>query len=141
MGEVVHSVEKAYLTSLEELRRICKDASRGNRQYSIVRCDDKEVMISYSDGSSHWDNSQSFAFPTLPFIWPYGLPASGRRLARPGLMVCLHVLIGRRAVSQNRREAKGRKEAIADWEKFWPGLETELIKRLDSRSRQVHLTF
>jgi hypothetical protein len=135
MREVDGSVERAYLTSLEELREICKDLSAGNHEYRIVRCSEKEVTISFSDDPTDL-NVLCFAFPILPYIWPYGLPCLVRCNEESCRMVCLHVLVGRRTRGGSYPEGGERwKDGITDWERFWPRLEAALTRRLVSESR------
>jgi hypothetical protein len=128
-------VTRAYLTSVGELREICEDLSDGNHEYRIVRCDEKEVTISYTDGNTRELNTLCFAFPILPYIWPYGLPAHFRLIEETTRVVCLHVLVGRRVKSASHPQGEQVwKNGIADWERFWPHLETALLNRLESRN-------
>ncbi len=129
------SVERAYLTGIEELRDICKHLSSGNQQYRIVRSDEKEVTILYNDHLSNGPTSLSFSFPILSYTWPYGLPGPLHRNDEASRMVCLHVLVGRRT-RQEAHPDGGEiwKDGIADWERFWPCLEAALNSRSKSRS-------
>jgi hypothetical protein len=67
-------VERTYLTGVEELREICKNMSSADHEYRIVRCDEEEVALSFNDSPTDDLNALCFAFPILPYIWPYGLP-------------------------------------------------------------------
>ena len=139
MREVNGSVERAYLTSVEELCEICKDLSHGDHEYRIVRCDEKEVTISYNDSPMGDLNALCFTFPILPYIWPYGLPGLFYPNEDACRMVCLHVIVGRRSRDGVYPEGGELwKDGVADWERFWPRLEAALIRRLESMSRREY---
>lgn len=138
MRAVGGSVERAYLTSIEELREICQELSWAGDKYRIARFDNKEVTISYNETENERLGVLSFTFPILPYIWPYGLPGLPRRGEEPCGMVCLHVLVGRRTMNGSRADAAGEpwKDGVADWERFWPHLEAALITRSASTNQQ-----
>lgn len=92
-------VEQAYLVSVEGLRDICAALTDENREYKLTCEDEKQVAISYNEGSDDL-NAVCFTFPIVVTLnvshstlirlfgeqWPFG---------EDGLMVCLHVYTGR----------------------------------------------
>jgi len=102
-----------------------------------VRCDEKEVTISYNDNQTGDVRALWFTFPILPYIWPYGLPGLLGRNEKACRMVCLHVIVGRRT-SDGVYPEGGQlwKDGVADWERFWPRLEAALIRAGESKSRR-----
>jgi hypothetical protein len=136
MGEMDGPVERAYLVSVDDLRDICNALHDGKSEYKLTCDDEKTVAISYNEGPDDL-NAVCFTFPIIRNLnWPSRIFGEQFPFGEDGLMVCLHVYMGRqikRGLYLEGGELKW--DAIEDWEKFWRPLEAALIKGMECQSQ------